>query len=182
MKYKQKSIRKQKGGFIGKIASHLGAAYMGYKAPSVFKRIKDKAVNTLKKFPGIKQFSQYNKQKAQSQKFSEDAKKGKEMYQAIKEMKYNPFASKEDQINQGTRGSFTFKDLEGKQQTYTRDMTASDTSEVMPMHHVGEAFAKWRGLPNVKPYTGVTQNLEQFFDAPSSFSGRGKKLKPRYHI
>lgn len=182
MRPKNQIIRKRQGGFIGKIASHLGAAYMGYKAPSFFKRAKDSAVSALKKLPGIKQYSEYNKKKAQTARFTENAKKGKEMYDAIKSMKYNPYASKEEQINQGTRGSFTFKDLDGARHTMTRDMTASDTSEIKPMHKVSEAFARWRGMPDVKPYTGVNQNLEQFYDAPSSFSGRGKTLKPRYSL
>lgn len=165
--------KSRKGGIFGKIASHLGAAYMGYKAPKVLGSIKNTVVSGLKKLPGIKQYADYKKNQATTAKLTANSLMGKEQYDAIKSMKFDPFATKEAQINEGTRGSFSFKDAQGNIVKLPRDMTKSDTKDVSPMHKLSESFAKWRGVPNTRPDQGINQNLETFYDAPSSFGGKG---------
>lgn len=165
--------RRRQGGFLRGIASHLGAAYMGYRAPSILSKAKQTVLGALNKLPPVRKYREMTKNKAQNEMLSKNAQIGKDQYNAIKNMKYNPFGTKQEQIDQGTQGTFKFKDSTGKQQVFPRDMTVDTAAEVKPMHQISADFARQRGI-KVTPASQAPKVFNVYEDA---LTGQGKRKR-----
>lgn len=151
---KARAGRKQqrRAGFLSGALTHLGAAYAGYRAPRILSNIKQGIINTAKKLPFVKKYAEYNQNKARSERLAANAKLGREQFDAIKKMNYNPFGPKQEQIDMGTRGMFGFRDkATNKWFVQPRDMTVDTVKDVASRFKVDPKVASQLKRP-IKPY------------------------------
>lgn len=176
-----KQLKRRQAGFLTSALSHLGAAYAGYRAPRIFSNIKQGILNTAKKLPFVKKYAEYNQNKAREERLAANAKLGREQFDAIKKMNFNPFGPKQEQIDMGTRGMFGFRDKVSKQWALQpRDMTVDTAKEVADRFKVDPKIASQLKRP-IKPYD-PNAVFNTYEDAVSGMGMTSRNAIPKQKI